>query len=74
MADIVSLKVVKKVEENESICNTVLNSSKDILKQVLVVGYDHNDDLFVCGSTSDKRELLFLIKEFENNLMNGEFD
>lgn len=51
----------------------VLEASKGQLKRVLVIGTenDEGEDFYFCSSTSDKKECLWLIDNFKNQLLNG---
>jgi hypothetical protein len=51
----------------------VLEAAKGKLKRVLVIGTedDESGDFYFCSSTSNKKEVLWLIDNFKNQLLNG---
>ncbi len=40
----------------------VLNAAKRCPKDIVVIGWDENDDLYCASSTSDNREVLWLLE------------
>jgi len=49
----------------------VLEAAKGQLKRVLVLGTDKEGLFYFCSSTSDKKESLWLVDNFKNQLLNG---
>ena len=52
----------------------VLKGAKGKLKQVLVIGIDHDDYYYFAGSTGDPGENLLMVEEFKMDLLEPEDD
>ncbi len=44
------------------------------INQVLIIGYTDNGEDYTASSTSDVKELLFMIEKFKFELMTGQFN
>jgi hypothetical protein len=44
------------------------------LKNVLVLGWLNDDEMFVAASHSDKRNIIYLIERFKYKLLSGDYD
>ncbi len=44
------------------------------INQVLIIGYTDNGEDYMASSTSDVKELLFMIEKFKFELMTGQFN
>ena len=52
----------------------VLNGAKGELESVLILGTCQDGEPYVAASTSNRAELLLLVKQFEFNLLSGYYD
>jgi len=48
--------------------------TEHFLKTAIVIGWDQEGQFYASSSTSDLKEIVFLLKLFETNLMSGAYN
>ncbi len=73
---LVAKPVIEPVHEFDSsnISDEILEGSVGMLKKALIIGHTLEGTHYVVATTAHKGELLLMIKDFENRLLNGEYD
>lgn len=66
MGDVIDLNVYTLLDIDP---DKVLEAAKGELSQVFVFGYDHEDQIYVAGSTSDMKEFLWALERARARLM-----
>lgn len=63
-----------RVVNNENIdCDKVLTEATGKLKDVLIIGRQHNGELYIASNTDRKSELLYLMEKFKFKMLNGDY-
>jgi len=72
------MKVVefKKEKQTRVTAEDILESSKGLLSEVIVIGVDKHDEdeLYLSSNIVNKSEIVFIIEQLKLLLLNGSFD
>ena len=71
MSNVINIGGYTKLDINP---DEVLNGAISKLNQVLILGYDNDNNLYFASSSSDVSKLFYIMEIFKHKILNGDFD